>query len=126
MYITQHKYSIERLPEATIGGGKAYTLVLVAQTFYSKYQGKRIFFHLNWFLIGFLLHRCLQLQDIEYVFRAVNNGISKTLDGGSNCQRLAITAKTTRSHCIVAELKMLKYQSESQFCTRWIVICVPQ
>ena len=22
MYITQHKYSIERLPEATIGGGK--------------------------------------------------------------------------------------------------------
>lgn len=22
MYITQHKYSIERLPEATIGGGR--------------------------------------------------------------------------------------------------------
>lgn len=27
MYITQHKYSIERLPEATIGGGKLDTCV---------------------------------------------------------------------------------------------------
>lgn len=26
MYITQHKYSIERMPEATIGGGKLYAV----------------------------------------------------------------------------------------------------
>ncbi|KDP31501.1 hypothetical protein JCGZ_15421 [Jatropha curcas] len=28
MYITQHKYSIERLPETTIGGGKLYVIVV--------------------------------------------------------------------------------------------------
>ena len=30
MYITQHKYSIERLPEATIGGGM-YSLCLLVE-----------------------------------------------------------------------------------------------
>ncbi|KAK8711322.1 hypothetical protein V6N13_146606 [Hibiscus sabdariffa] len=30
MYITQHKYSIERLPEATIGGGRLHNTVAVA------------------------------------------------------------------------------------------------
>ncbi|MBA0560033.1 hypothetical protein Golob_016959, partial [Gossypium lobatum] len=29
MYITQHKYSIERLPEATIGGGKLHNIVII-------------------------------------------------------------------------------------------------
>ncbi|XXG89936.1 hypothetical protein AAC387_Pa12g1821 [Persea americana] len=39
MYITQHKYSIERLPEATIGGGRIKLLCFLhPPTYYSRYM----------------------------------------------------------------------------------------
>lgn len=41
MYITQHKYSIERLPEATIGGGGSH-FILSANFDMLSYNSKAV------------------------------------------------------------------------------------
>jgi len=38
MYITKHRYSIERLPEATIGGGRYSEFILICILFSMKIQ----------------------------------------------------------------------------------------